>query len=149
MHAEPDRIDPVRRRTVADGPEERVRQAFLRYLIEDRHIPRGLISVESGLTESTPGLRGVRRTDIVVHDRNGRPWMLVECKAADVPLDQRVFNQAAGYNQVLDARYVLVTNGRRHLCADLEDDSRTFLDSFPDYPGSSDDPTPQADATDE
>ena len=122
-------------RSVADGPEERVRQAFLRYLIEDRGIPRGLLTVESGLSGAPSRGRGTRRTDMVVGGGGGGPWMLVECKAPSVALDQKVFNQAAGYNRMLDARYVLVTNGRRHLCVDVRSEDRRFLDTFPDYPG--------------
>ncbi|NNF04795.1 MAG: type I restriction enzyme HsdR N-terminal domain-containing protein [Rhodothermales bacterium] len=144
MNASSDRLDPVRRRLVADGPEEAVRQAFLRYLLEERSIPRGLISVESGVSgasgSTAPRTRDSGRTDIVVHDRTGRPWMLIECKAPDVPLDQSVWNQAARYNRVLDARYVLVTNGRRHLCAEVQEakdespDGASFLATFPEYP---------------
>jgi hypothetical protein len=135
MNVDPESIDPVRRRSVRDAPEERVRQAFLRFLIEDRGIPRGLIRVESGVAGGkarTPGRAG--RADIVVHDRCGRPWMVVECKAPDVPLDQSVWNQAARYNRKLSARYLLVTNGREHLCAGVARGETEYLTTFPPYP---------------
>ena len=85
--------DPVRRREVADTPEERVRQALLHQMLQVLAFPRGLISVET-LLEGTQ-----RRADILVHRVEGdalRPLLLVECKAEKC--DEAALAQAVGYN---------------------------------------------------
>lgn len=51
------------------------------------------------------------RADIVVVDRDLRPFLVVECKAPDVPLTQSVVDQVVRYNSVIGASQVLVTNG--------------------------------------
>ena len=52
-----------------------------------------------------------RRFDVVVFDQHGKPWMLCECKAPDVPITQATLHQIARYNSTLQAPYLLVTNG--------------------------------------
>jgi hypothetical protein len=53
-----------------------------------------------------------RRCDIVVY-RDGQPWMIVECKKSEIPLTQKVCDQACRYNTVLRVPYLLLTNGRQ------------------------------------
>jgi hypothetical protein len=55
-----------------------------------------------------------QRADIVVFGVDGRPRMLVECKAPSVAVDAAVMAQAFRYNAVLGARYVMLTNGLDH-----------------------------------
>ena len=55
-----------------------------------------------------------RRCDIVVF-RDGNPWMIVECKKPDVPLSQRVCDQACRYNTVLRVPFLLLTNGKQYV----------------------------------
>jgi hypothetical protein len=78
-------FDPVRKRHVAATPEEGVRQAVLRYLLDVLRVPANLIGVEFSLASLEPG--NLRRADIVVW-RPGAgqltPWLLVECKAPRV-----------------------------------------------------------------
>lgn len=127
--------DAVRRRNVVDGPEERVRQAVLDWLTGKAGVPAGLIAVEKSIR-----IHGqVRRPDIVVHDRAGKPWLVVECKAPSVRLDRSVAEQVAAYNAVLKAPYVMVTNGHDHVGMQLperpeEDKTIRFLQDFPMYP---------------
>ena len=52
--------------------------------------------------------------------RDGRPCLLAECKAPDVPLGREVFAQAVRYNSVVAAPYVLITNGLLHCCSSLD-----------------------------
>ena len=75
-----------------------------------------------------------RRFDVVVFDRQGNPWLLIECKAPSVGLNQRVFDQAFRYNLALAAPYVAVTNGIRHHCLRLDAGTApVFLDDFPQF----------------
>ncbi len=65
--------------------------------------------------EGTICLNGMtRRCDIVVY-RDGSPWMIVECKKNEIPLTQKVCDQACRYNTVLRVPYLLLTNGEQEV----------------------------------
>lgn len=123
--------DIIRRKYVALTPEEWVRQHFIHYLVGVKHYPAVLIAVEKEI--DLYGLR--RRFDLVCYDRQGDPYLIVECKAATVNLTQHVFDQVFGYNRVMAARYVAVTNGIRHFCGYLDKEGRfCFSNGIPDPP---------------
>ncbi|MCC9135929.1 type I restriction enzyme HsdR N-terminal domain-containing protein [Pontibacter silvestris] len=105
-------FDELRKKYVVLTPEEWVRQHFLHYLIQALHYPKGLISVERGTTYN----RLQKRTDLCVYDHHGKPHLLVECKAAHIPITQEVVKQVSVYNQTLQAKYVVITNGLQHFC---------------------------------
>ena len=124
-------FDEIRKKYVALIPEEWVRQNFIHYLVNDRKYPKGLIAVEHPLL-----INGVsHRADIVVFTSNGKPLAIVECKATDVAIDQRVVQQASRYNIQLKAPYLMLTNGLVHFCVkiDFEKGSSLPLDSIPFY----------------
>jgi hypothetical protein len=123
--------DPVRRKNVADGPEERVRQAVLSYLTDAHGVPEGLISVETGVAGSS----GAYRSDIVVYTRNGTAWMLIECKAPHIQIDQFEFDQIGRYNRHVGAPFLMITNGVVHYCCaiDSETGSVSYLSELPEY----------------
>ena len=112
-------------------PEEWVRQHFVNYLINELGYPKSLFKVESGLRFN----KMQKRSDIVVHDRSGNPWMLIECKSPDIKLTQKAFNQIAVYNMTISARYLAVTNGMVHYCclAGSSTQDPVFLESFPKF----------------
>lgn len=100
-------FDPVRRIWVAMTPEEEVRQKFILFLLDVKKFPLSHISVEHSISVNGT----VRRYDIVVFDSELKPYILVECKAPEVPLSQEVLDQACSYNSVLNAPVVCITNG--------------------------------------
>ncbi|MDA0683807.1 MAG: type I restriction enzyme HsdR N-terminal domain-containing protein [Bacteroidetes bacterium] len=122
--------DPVRNKKVPETPEERVRQAMLHHLIQVMRVPSSLIAVEKGIRIG----QAVLRPDIIVHDRSGSAWMVVECKAPEISIDQSTFDQAANYNRVLSAPFLLVTNGTHHRCARISEEGVTFVDTLPEWP---------------
>ena len=124
-------FDSVRQKYVRLTPEEWVRQHFVQYLAQEQGVPQGLVAVEMGFTYQ--GMQ--RRADIVVYDRHGKPLMMVECKAPNVAVRQDVFDQVARYNKVIQARYLVVTNGLVHYCCVLDHEQHTyrFLDDIPHY----------------
>jgi len=66
----------------------------------------------------------------------GKPWLLIECKAPDIKLTQKAFNQVAVYNMTIGAQYVGVTNGMVQYCFETSKESGRevkFLDSFPAF----------------
>lgn len=99
--------DAVRRRWLVLTPEEWVRQHLIRFLVERGGVPPGNVSQEYPVALSGTA----QRADLVVTGRDGRPCLLAECKAPDVPLGREVFAQAVRYNSVVAAPYVLITNG--------------------------------------
>ena len=66
------------------------------------------------------------RADIVVYSQQARPQLVVECKAAGVEITQEVFNQVARYNIQLGVPYLVVTNGLRHYCCEIDRTARTY-----------------------
>lgn len=100
-------FDIARKKWVALTPEEWVRQHILHYLIHDKKYPQSLIAVERGIE-----LNGIqKRFDLVVFTNSGKPKMIVECKAPEETLNDKVFEQIARYNLVLNVDYLWVTNG--------------------------------------
>jgi type I site-specific restriction endonuclease len=124
-------FDPVRCKYVALTPEEWVRQNFLQYLMQIKKVPKSLIRVEMPLT-----LNGMtKRSDIVVHDKQGNPLLAVECKASSVKITQTVFDQLARYNLQLHVPYLVVTNGISHFFCRLSttEHKYLFLENLPEY----------------
>lgn len=125
-------FDVIRKKYIALIPEEWVRQHFVHLLIDHKKYPRSLIRVEGGLQYN----RLQKRSDIVVFDRDGAPWMLIECKAPEVRLSDKSVFQASVYNATLRARYVVVSNGLVHLYAkiDWENGITTWINDLPEFP---------------
>lgn len=100
-------FDSWRRRFVALTPEEWVRQHLLRWLVEEKGYPASRIAVERALPAGGRPLR----FDAVVYGPEVTPWMLVECKAPGVRLDQAAVDQAGRYNAALRAPWLALCNG--------------------------------------
>ena len=122
-------FDPLRRRFVALTPEEEVRQKTLFLLVEHLGVPAGLLAVEYSVKVN--GLD--KRADAVVFGNEGRPLMIVECKAPSVTLTDAVLEQALRYHSVLQPQYLLLTNGMVSYCYKAEGASLRPLDHLPDY----------------
>jgi hypothetical protein len=103
-------LDPIRRKYVKLTPEEWVRQNFVQYLINEGKYPAGLIGIEVLFRLN----KLKRRVDVLVHNRKGRPVMIVECKSPDIKLNEDVFEQIATYNRNYKVPYLVVTNGLVH-----------------------------------
>jgi hypothetical protein len=124
-------LDPIRRKYVKLTPEEWVRQNFIQYLINEGKYPAGLMGVEIMFRQN----RLVRRVDILIHDRAGSPVMIVECKAPEVPINEKVFDQIVCYNMELKVPYIIVTNGLDHFACKLapEKPGYDYLNVIPLY----------------
>lgn len=124
-------FDVIRRKYVTLTPEEWVRQHFVHYLIEQLGYPQDLLANEVELT-----LNGTsKRCDTVLYDQDLKARMIVEYKAADVPITQKVFNQIMRYNMVLRVEYLVVSNGIEHYCCkmDYTNNSYQFLQEIPKF----------------
>jgi hypothetical protein len=71
----------------------------------------------------------------VLYDRNLKARMIVEYKAADIPITQKVFNQIMRYNMVLRVDYLVVTNGMNLYCCKMDYTTKdyVFLSEIPNY----------------
>jgi hypothetical protein len=124
-------FDLLRRKYVRLSPEEWVRQHIVNLLLTHYTYPKALIRAEAGLTLN----QTLKRTDVVVFDREGKPFLLVECKAPHIPLTQSVFDQIARYNHIHRAPYLVISNGITHYCCCVNHDTAEleFMDDFPAF----------------
>jgi hypothetical protein len=120
-------FDPFRKKWVALTPEEWVRQSLLVYLVNDAKYPASLIAVERGVKVGELS----RRFDVMVHGRDGKPWMLIECKAPGEPIDDAAVSQLLAYQSILGAKYLLLANGNSTRCWQVVSTQVIELDSLP------------------
>ena len=100
-------FDVIRKKYLVLTPEEWVRQHVVHFLITHKKYPKTLIKLEGALNYN----QLQKRSDIVVFDRAGRPWMIVECKAPAIPITIATLEQVSVYNAALKASFIGVTNG--------------------------------------
>ena len=124
-------FDFLRRRYVSLTPEEWVRQHFVHFLIEQKGYPKGLLANE---VEQKIGDKKLR-CDTLLYNKELRPRMIIEYKAPEIAITQRVFNQITVYNFLLHVDYLIVSNGRQHYCCrmDYEKGEYSFLQNIPHY----------------
>ncbi len=124
-------FDFLRKKNIVLTPEEWVRQHLIHYLVHVRGYPKSLISVEDGLRYS--GMK--KRSDVVVYDKAGAVYMLVECKSPRVRMHQKSMEQLSLYNQHYKAHYIALTNGLSLLVYQMDYDTRHFnlQNDIPDY----------------
>lgn len=106
-------LDPVRKKLIYVTPEETVRQQVIAWLIQEIKVPINMISVEDSLSHY--GLSSRDRADLIVWEQKTEeeksPLLIIECKAEEVPLDNKVFKQADNYSAALGTEYFMITNG--------------------------------------
>ena len=132
-------FDPIRKKEVPLTPEEKVRQWFIRILLDQAKVPQMMMRVEAGMKfgqeiGSVGGTsRKTYRADIIVYDRSLKPLLVVECKREDVPITEEVLLQALRYNSVLGVRFLVLTNGQRTVICSLGKDGATYLQALPSW----------------
>jgi hypothetical protein len=124
-------FDPLRKKSLMLTPEEWVRQHIIYYLWKHKDYPKGLFVVERGLHYNQLN----KRLDILIQDRQGAPFLLVECKAPSVKLSQSTLEQVCMYNRQIGARYLAISNGLKHVCLEFSAARASFIPmkSFPDF----------------
>lgn len=124
-------FDVLRQRWVSLTPEEWVRQQFVHFLITHKGYPDALMANEISLKVGEKTLRA----DSVVYDRTARPIVIIEYKAPEIAITQKVIDQISVYNLLLHADYLIVSNGINHYCCrmDYSSNSYTFLEDIPAY----------------
>jgi hypothetical protein len=120
-------FDRYRKKTVVLTPEEWVRQNFLNYLVKTLRYPASLIGIEKEIYLGE--LK--KRCDIVVYNRETKPWMIIECKEMNVPLTQAILEQIIRYHMVLPTAYLVITNGVNTFCCQHIEQQWKFIPQLP------------------
>ena len=124
-------FDFLRRRWVALTPEEWVRQHFVHFLTAHKNYPSALLANEVELRIGSKRLRA----DTLLYNKEKMPRMIVEYKAPNIALRQKVFDQISAYNLLLKVDYLVVSNGMEHYCCRMDYENKTywFLKDIPAY----------------
>jgi type I site-specific restriction endonuclease len=119
----------IRNKLLVCTPEEWVRQHIIHFLLNEQKIPKGLIAAEYQITYNSRK----KRADIVVFNRNGKPYLIVECKAPQIEIDESVLYQIATYNHTLGVCHLMMSNGIQNIYAEINDKtgSLKYSENFP------------------
>ena len=121
--------DNIRQKYLKLTPEEWVRQHFVHFLL-DKGYPKTSVALEGGFHLN----QKLQRTDILIY-KDSKPSLLVECKAPQVNITQKTFDQASRYNLYYDVKFIVITNGLKHFVAmvDNKNKSYQFLQVLPHF----------------
>ena len=122
-------FDLIRKKYVQLSSEEWVRQNCIRFLIEEKRLSKFSIAIEKEIEFN--GIK--KRFDIVSYSSEGKINLLVECKAPNIEINQKTFDQILIYNKILKSKYLMVTNGINHYYCKINEDMNNikFLSNFP------------------
>ncbi|HSX13309.1 MAG TPA: type I restriction enzyme HsdR N-terminal domain-containing protein [Chlamydiales bacterium] len=98
--------DPIRGLHVEATPEEKIRQKWISAMIGPLGYPRGLLSVEKGISQLK------RRADIICYTPGKEglvPLLIIECKAEDEGIVPE--KQILGYNSTIQAPFLCIIQG--------------------------------------
>ena len=119
----------VRKKWVIASPEEQVRQYCL-YVLCQRGYPLASMSVEKSFTY----LSRKKRTDILVYDLKGTPFLLVECKKYAFSIQEAHLAQLFAYNAYWRVPYLSIFNGYSCYTLALHEKEQRIQSLFPAFP---------------
>ena len=120
----------VRKKKIVLTPEEWVRQHFIAYFLNDLSYPKGLLTVEKKIQYGAME----KRWDLATFMANQECFLLLECKAPSIPITKAVFEQSLTYFKGLQSRFLVLSNGIKHVIFKKEEDGLKIVNEFPDYP---------------
>jgi len=122
--------DILRKKYVLHTPEEWVRQHFIHYLISLGY-SENLMASEKLVNYNNMS----KRCDIVAFNNKNETLLIVECKAPHINLTEDTFYQIAKYNSVLNAKFLILTNGIQHIVAhvDKQKNEISYLKEIPKF----------------
>ncbi|WP_234111631.1 MULTISPECIES: type I restriction enzyme HsdR N-terminal domain-containing protein [Chryseobacterium] len=113
--------DLVRKSWLHLTPEEWVRQHWIHYF----HLKKGK-NLSSLILEKKIVLHGTtKRIDLLITEKT-QPKILVECKAPQIRLTEKTFEQTARYNSMIGAEEIILSNGLQHIFARFSDNQYEF-----------------------
>jgi len=120
-------FDFIRKQWLLLNGEEWVRQNFIQFLVQELKYPIELIAVEKEI--QLGDLK--KRFDILVYDRDHKPWMLIECKTGGIVLNENVLHQVLRYNISMPANFLVITNGNFTYAWEKINDGLTEIQQMP------------------
>ncbi len=116
--------DLVRKSWLILTPEEWVRQHWVHYF----HFVKGR-NLSSLILEKKLVLNGTtKRIDLLVTEKTVAK-ILIECKAPEIKLTEKTFDQTARYNSVLKAEEIILSNGLQNIFAKFKEESYEFYEA--------------------
>ena len=122
-------FDGIRKAWLLLTEEEWVRQNFVNYLVAEMKYPSTMIALEKEIVLND--LR--KRFDVLVYNKEHKPWMMIECKAPEVLLNEEVLQQVLRYNISVPVAYILITNGHATVGWKKEGSELKLLERLPDW----------------
>lgn len=122
-------FDPLRKKNILLTNEEWVRQNIISFLNKDLEIPMSHIAIEKGFVLN----KLKKRFDLVVFDENGKIKILVECKSPYVELNQKSVDQLVIYNMKLNSKYLMLSNGLKHIFIKFKNGDFIKIENIPSY----------------
>jgi hypothetical protein len=121
-------FDIIRKKWLQLTPEEWVRQNMIHYLFVKQY-PLSLIAVEKEIKLGELS----KRCDLVIYNRNAKPFMIIQCKEMKVSLSDKTLDQILRYHITLPAKYLIITNGS--YCFGFVKSNNQFIEinEFPCY----------------
>lgn len=120
-------FDGIRKTWLLLTEEEWVRQNFVNYLVAGLQYPSSFMALEKEI--SLHELK--KRFDVLVYNREHKPWMMVECKAPQVQLSEDVLQQVLRYNISVPVSYIIITNGSHTVGWKKEGSGLILLSNMP------------------
>ena len=74
-----------------------------------------------------------KRTDLVCYNNKGNAILLIECKSEKINLNNKTFDQVQNYNYKINADYIIITNGIKTLCFNVENQKPFIVKKIPKY----------------
>ena len=74
-----------------------------------------------------------KRFDILVYDKEHRPWMMIECKAPAIRLDETVLQQLLRYHLSIPTGFLVITNGEYSYGWQKKDQRLQLLQELPEW----------------
>ncbi|MBC7873537.1 MAG: type I restriction enzyme HsdR N-terminal domain-containing protein [Ferruginibacter sp.] len=124
-------FDRLRKKWLLLTPEEWVRQNFVQYLIQVKKYPAALIAMEKMIRLGE--LK--KRFDILVYDNNHHPWMMVECKAPVIKLDESVLHQLLRYHISVPTGFLIISNGELTYGWEKREQNLQLIHELPEWTG--------------
>lgn len=115
-------FDPIRKKYLVLMPEEVVRQLVIQYLITEKQYNLNWMNVEKAFYVNDR----MKRFDLLVYDKQMKPYLLVEMKAPKIKVNEDVLEQIAWYNLPIQAPFIMITNGIDTFCYKMNYEAKTF-----------------------
>jgi hypothetical protein len=126
--------DKTREKSVAQTPEELVRQTLVNWLIEQLKVPEYMIKTEFALSRLSLNEKG--RLDILVANPKStdlkEPWLIAECKAGKTNL-QSLEAQVNKYLKIVKPLHIILAIGNEWHFLSKNGNSYTATAKIPDF----------------